>query len=447
MSQEHIPALLHEHTELGLSEAAACPWRRAEVKQVLRALGHGEPPRAIVVDGPRQVGKSVVLNHVLAEVQAQESGAYGARCDFTDPRLGTASLTDVADTAAALAAGRPVVVFLDEVHHVPEWGRELKFLLGRRGTHFVIADSCTATVQAVGRSEGPGRWQRLSMHPLSFPGFERLLAGSGLPVPSTPTGRHEECLRYLRTGGFPEHAPARGELVRGHHLLRQDVVMQAVRRDVAPLHGIRDGVGLERMLVALLANSGRQTSQAMTKIEGGPRAPTRRGWLLVLEDTGLLWLLPEYTRSEGRYARARSKVYAVDPGLVAACSTGVFGPSDLQLTGRLVETAVAQALRRRAERLGGRLTYYRPDQRGPEADFAVEEGARRILVEATASDGRSKVRPLARLAAGLCADAALVVALRHTEAAETVGGRTIRSVPLETFIDEVEGDDPWPGPE
>lgn len=415
------------------TEAAACPlpYERPLVDAVLARLRDASTWRAVVLDGPRQVGKSTALYQVLRHLRGHPGGA-ATYCNFTDPRLRGTTLLDVVQ-AVGVEPGREAATWflLDEVHHVPDWSRELKELVDRRAARFAVADSSATVIHAAGVEGGLGRWDRIAAHPLSFSEWLALQEAEGRRAPRAEPEVQEECRRYLLLGGFPEHAFA-PSLARVHERLRSDVGIQAVRHDIAPLRGIREVESLERLLVACLAGSGRQLNLSEAAELASTSRQTARHWVTALEETALLWSLPHLPSTDGAREKKAPKLYAADPGLVGAFSFAGTLDQQAQLVGRQVETSVAQALRRRAERAGGQLAWFR-DRRG-EIDFVLVERGRRVLLEATAGDGRDKVGALLRYGPRLRADELVVVAAARQQGEEVEADpERVKLVPLHAF--------------
>lgn len=418
------------------ADAAACPhdYERTLVDEIATRLEDATSWRAVVLDGPRQVGKSTALYQVLRRLQRHEAG-QAIYCNFTDPRLRGVGLRDVVE-AVLVEPKRANWFLFDEVHHVADWSRELKELVDRRTARFAVADS-SATVIHAGETEGGlGRWDRLAAHPLSFGEWLALQETQGRPLPATQIESKAECERFLAFGGFPEHTLA-SSVRRVHERLRADVGVQAVRHDIAPLRGIREVENLERLLVSFLAGSGRQLNYSESARTATTSPKTVRDWVTALRETALIWELRQMPSTDGVRVKKPPKLYAVDPGLVAAFSTATSLEQRAQLLGRQVETAVAQALRRCVQERGGHVFFFK-DGRG-EIDFVVTVDGRRILVEVEAGDGMGKIPAMVRYGGRLGASDRIVVAASRLAvgSAETSEG-PVSLQPLHRFLLQVE---------
>lgn len=440
---ESLRLLVNAATESAVAQANAFRYSRPVVDQILAAIEYRGPrSRAVLVDGPRQVGKTVALKQVLGRRRRPGAAETTWYCDFADPRLRSVRIRDVVEALVSPDGSKRALFLLDEVHYCPDWAADLRHFVDWDAARFVVADSAAAIVSSSVREEAVGRFFRLPMHPLTLCEWLDLRQAEGMAPARVALDKQEELLEYLLLGGFPEHIGKRGEVALAHERLRQDVVMQAIRNDVGPVHGLRDLSGLEALLTSRLARSGGQLNVEEARetmaTSGTKRAgQTARHWLRALQDTGLLWPLPEFSRSSGKFERIQPKMYAVDPALVAACSVPVLGTDDGGLLARQLETAVAQALRIYAEKHGGRATFYKRVSGKTsigEADFVYEEEKKCRLIEVTVGTGAKKPGRLMERAGEVRASWSGVVALRSEVAHSRFEGGSVPAIPVHDFL-------------
>jgi predicted AAA+ superfamily ATPase len=236
--------------------------------------------------------------------------------------------------------------------------------------------------------------------------------------------------RYLALGGFPEYARS-DDYPRVRERLRADIVERAILRDLAPL-GL-DLPRLKALFVYLVQESGGlfNASKRADDLSADRRSVSE--WLRRLEETALLVSLPQHQAHAAAQVRASPRVYAADPGLVAAFST-LAGRRE-GVRAKLFEAAVYRHLRDVARELGGNLFYYR-DHEGLELDFLLLAERSRVAVEVTSS-----ARPKGEKEAKLL-QAADRVGARHAvlvhggfvdEEESRRTGRLLR-LPLERFL-------------
>ncbi|HVT58776.1 MAG TPA: ATP-binding protein [Thermoanaerobaculia bacterium] len=344
--------------------------------------------RAVVVTGPRQVGKTVLLLQTADDLlSAGWPPANLTYFDFSDDRL-LADVTPrqlVAAQPEGVVPDHPRALLLDEINVVPRWDRWLKQAVDTgQGLRVVATGSAASWIRAGGQESGQGRWDELRLEGLSFREFLALHSSSGEQVEATFRRERGLIDRYLAVGGFPEHArqqvperPLAVELPEIFLRLREDIADRAIRRDLG-----RTGLDVERvrrLFAFLVENSGSifKAPERARDLGADPRSV--REWLERLTDTLLLVSLESYHKRAAARLRSQPKIYAADPGLVSA-----FSPAAQPERGRAFESAVFRHLRAAARELSADLCYFRTGD-GMELDFVLQTARERIGIEVKSS--------------------------------------------------------------
>ncbi|MEN8254914.1 MAG: AAA family ATPase [Verrucomicrobiota bacterium] len=172
----------------------------------------------ILVEGARQVGKSTLVSHVLAGMDAP-STAIDLEKDRKTARLidKTADFADfrvlMKDHCGLREDGG--ILFLDEAQECPVLARYVKsFKEDWPGVRVVLTGSSMHRLFGKDIRIPVGRTRSLCVFPFSFPEFLRCLGDTELAETihaapgSLPPSRHEHLLglynRYLHAGGYPE---------------------------------------------------------------------------------------------------------------------------------------------------------------------------------------------------------------------------------------------------
>jgi predicted AAA+ superfamily ATPase len=384
----------------------------------------------VVLVGPRQVGKTVLLLQVADELLA---GGWPAAnityFDFSDDRLsGEVSARDVAEVQPVGAADDiPQVLLLDEITRAHNWDLWLKQEVDAGGRRRILAtDSAASVLRRGGQESGLGRWDDVHLEPLSLREFARFYGPreTAEQVLQRIPNLHE---RYLALGGFPEHATS-DDPSEVRRRLRMDIVECAVLRDLAAF-----GVDLPRvkeLFVYLVEDSGAilNTDKRADDLRADPRSV--REWLRLLTETAMLVALPRHGSQASARLRARPKVYAADPGIVSAFALLAVG--DERVRAQQFEAAVFRHLRGVLEGLQGELAYYRAGDE-LEIDFVVEMPKGRLAVEVTSSRRLrgEKLEKFRRAGRRLKADRLLLV---HGGALEQEKLEEVTPVPLPRFL-------------
>lgn len=379
--------------------ARGYPVRRDLGSEILRRILRIDDRRATLLLGPRQVGKTVLLLQVADALLEQGWPPQNLTYfDFSDERItGEVSARDVVEAQPfGLSPDYPRVFLLDEIRGATSWDRWLKQAVDARIGRIVATDSAAGLLRAGAVESGQGRWDEIFIEGLAYREFVRLHAIPGEEDAEATLRRapnvHE---RYLALGGFPEYALSE-DFPEVRRRLRSDIAERAILRDLAGL-GV-DVARVKDLLVYLLQDSGAEFNAEARARDLGADARSVREWARLLADTLLVSPLERFTRNAAAGLRSKSKIFAADPGLVAA-----FAPLPVQdpaVRARAFESAVFRHLREAARELEGKLTYFR-HRENLEIDFVLEDKDRLVAVEVTSSlrlraDKAERLRQAAR---------------------------------------------------
>jgi len=410
--------------------------RRAMFETLYAAIGSAQQNRAQVLLGPRQVGKSTLLLQIVGKLlEAEVAPSNITFFDFSDDRLAPRTVSPrevVALAAPGVAPNAPRYFLFDEITWAkPGWDRWLKQAVDadrRAGTRpasrYVLSSSSASLLLDASLESGQGRWDNHLLEGMTFSEYERL----------SPTKGPELVLSYLRTSGYPgqfwedDRALARKRL-------REDISDRAILHDLL-MHKV-DVARVKTLFTFLIQTSGSHWD-AETRgrdLDADPRTVSQ--WLRLLEQTGLVTVLPRWTPGKAGKAgkaatelRAHPKVFASDHGLVLAFAANA--SEDPQVQGRVFETVVYRHLRSlRDDGVG--LTYFRADDRR-EIDFVTSLGGDRIGIEVTSAktvDGE-KIAKVAAAGTSLRAKRLVVV---HGGLLEGIR-QNIRLIPLHRFLSD-----------
>lgn len=378
--------------------AHAPSFTRSVYRECVTLLREKTLRRAIMLRGPRRVGKSTVLRQ-LAQTAVQEK-FYPAKnvlyMSLDDAFLGSVSLGEVVAMYRRLTRTSKgnVLLLLDEIQDSPQWELELKQLVDHHPDVRVFATG-SASIEA--RPGVPdrlvGRIHQVDVLPLSFyeflalrgelPDFEALG-----PIPQAHTlssliklpkaAREDIAFRlmpieetfsdYLIRGGFPEAAQI-DDMLKAQELVRDDIVDRVVRRDLPALFGIRDVDKLMRVFLYLCMHSGSivETSAISSALETS--AQTVNSLVSALEAAFLAVKLPPHRATGKKQLKPRHKYYLPDAGLFSAVMMRgedvLTNPAEL---GLLAETAIVRHMRCYAALSGSHVTYWRDAKTQREVD-------------------------------------------------------------------------------
>jgi hypothetical protein len=339
------------------SERKAWP-RRAYFAPFMQLVEAVEVPRAIVLIGPRRVGKTVMLAHaVQALLDAGVVGNTILYVSLDTPLYSGRSLESLVRTFIELhrhGNEQRLWVFFDEIQYLKDWEVHLKSLVDTfRHIRFVASGSAAAALRMKSRESGAGRFTDFMLPPLTFAEYlnfagreEHLIAEESVEAGRAPAYRarsidalNAEFVNYLNYGGFPEAVMNPAVRENPARFLRQDIVDKVLLKDLPSLYGIGDTQELNRFFNVLAYNTGDEVSPDGLHKHTGITKQKLQEYLEYLEAAFLIKRVHRVDDTARRMKRVRTfKIYLTNPSIRAALF-GYVSPNDAAM-GALAETAV-----------------------------------------------------------------------------------------------------------
>jgi predicted AAA+ superfamily ATPase len=340
-------------------DAEEAHWpRRAYFPQFAGLVLDADVRRAVVLIGPRRVGKTVMLKHLVAQLLAQQvAGTQILFMSLDTPLYSGRSLESLVQMFADLhqhPRGKSLWVLFDEVQYLKDWEVHLKSLVDSYPhIRFVASGSAAAALRMKSRESGAGRFTEFILPPLTFAenlrfaGQEDSLIRQADPIADrAPTylapdidGLNAEFVNYLNYGGFPEAVMNPAVRANPERFLRQDIVDKVLLKDLPSLYGIGDTQELNRFFNVLAFNTGNELGLEDLSQHAGIAKAKLTDYLEYLEAAYLIRRVHRIDDNALRMQRARTfKVYLTNPAIRAALFGMVRADDDAM--GNLAETAV-----------------------------------------------------------------------------------------------------------
>jgi predicted AAA+ superfamily ATPase len=308
------------------------------------------PVRSFFLFGMRGVGKSTWARSHFPDAPRFDLLDEGLYQDLLrDPRRFGDELRRIPDRSW---------VVVDEVQRIPSLLNEVHRHIEEKGLRFVLLGSSARKLKQAGTNLLAGRALRRVMFPL-------------LPNELGDDFRLDEALRY---GTLPvllqDEERAEGLESYVQLYLKEEIQAEALVRNLP---------GFARFLPVAALFHGQVLNVASLARDAGVARTTVTGYLEILADTHLAWLLPAY---EGRLRvreRQHPKLYWVDPGVVRGVKREFHVPGEAE-RGTLLEGWVATLLKASAEQGYGAkrpadgLFYWAAGDGGVEVDFLIRRG-------------------------------------------------------------------------
>lgn len=326
--------------------------------------------RAVVLIGPRRVGKTVMLRQfVQGLLDAEARGIDILYLSLDTPLYEGRSLESLLRLFMDIHGHREgalLWVLFDEIQYLKDWEIHLKSLVDSYPfVRFVAGGSAAAALKMKSRESGAGRFTEFILPPLTFAEFLdfthredsliRVDAQGDNPVTGFACtdieALNREFVDYLNHGGFPESVMNPAVRANPARFLRQDVVDKVLLKDLPSLYGIADTQGLNRFFNVLAFNTGNELGLESLASHSGIGKQRLLDYLEYLEASYLIRRVHRIDDNAQRLLRARTfKVYLTNPSIRAALFSAVTG--DDEAIGNLAETAIWSQWLHRPEILG-----------------------------------------------------------------------------------------------
>ena len=375
------------------------PFRRLAFEACRGYLNNLQLKRAVLLSGPRRVGKTTVLQQMAHAMVNQGTDAKSILYLSLDhPLLKLLSLREILSLyhEAVYPADRPGVLLLDEIQYAAQWATEIKLMVDHQPQYRILATGSASVVHRDKLAEsGVGRWITVPIPTLSF--FEFVQIRQEVPAGMAPDLRVNDLFRfgsgdlmslveklrplqplfhrYLLVGGFPETA-LQENIDLSQRLLREDLVERVLKRDMTALFGVRNINELEKLFIYLCLNSGGILAQRACAQALETTTATVANHLALLEQANLIYRLPPSGLGGKKVLKARHKYYLVD----AALRNAVLLRSEEILSrpeemGTIVETTVLRHLYAYYYRDTPEISYWRDAATHKEVDIIVKSPA------------------------------------------------------------------------
>jgi predicted AAA+ superfamily ATPase len=317
---------------------------------------------ALLVTGPRQVGKSSLLRHLF-------------------PDAGYISFDDRATAAEALNNPKaffdrlPAKCILDEVQYVPEIFRDLKMQIdlhrNDRSRIFLLTGSQKFSLMKNAAESLAGRISIFELQSLS---------AAELRLANLPTGQ------LPHRGGYPELWIDQTQSARKFY---GDYINTYLERDVRSVLQVGSLRDFDRCLRSLALRVGSLINFSDIAKDVGVSANTAKAWIGVLEASGIIHLLEPFFDNQNKRLIKSPKVYFCDNGLL--CYLLQLNDQDDWRThlmaGKIWENFVFTELLCQTKLNGlDRSLFFWREKGGREIDFLIERSNGVLLIDAKLSE-------------------------------------------------------------
>lgn len=315
--------------------------------------------RAVVLMGPRRIGKTVMLFHLIQNLI--DNGIRPLQTCYLsieNPIYTGLSLEELFLYYLELTGQKPtdeLYIIFDEIQYLKNWEIHLKSLVDSyHSIKFIVSGSAAAALKLKSAESGAGRFTDFMLPPLTFHEYIDLKGLSGLISVIEKTwngiGRNyyhtddiekfnKHFIDYINFGGYPEVSLSEEIQADAGRYIRNDIIDKVLLRDLPSLYGIQDVQELNSLFTMIAYNSGNEFSFEELSINSGVAKNTIKRYIEYLEAAFLIKVVNRLDINAKKFKRATSfKIYLTNPSL----RTALFSPigKEDDFIGNMVETAI-----------------------------------------------------------------------------------------------------------
>lgn len=265
--------------------------------------------KAILLTGPRQVGKSTLYKHLFSNVN---------QVTFDDDLL----LAQAEEDMNLFLLNNPCPLMIDEVQKCPSIFNKLKIILDntdKYGNFYLTGSQKLQLMEGVSESLA-GRVSVVELEGLSLREIKGISFNRHfIPMEAYIREREKSLKEYrqglwetIHRGSYPElYANPEREWVDFY----QSYVKTYLERDVNKLIKAKNHLTFVKFLTCVAARTGQVINYANISSEIGVSEITVKEWISILEKSGIIYILKPYTSSVLNRAIRTPKLYFRDTGL------------------------------------------------------------------------------------------------------------------------------------
>lgn len=356
-------------------------FQRPHLKELIKRIK--EPRKLLqVVMGPRQVGKTTLVNQLAEEIHIQ---TYFVSADAVASSDG-AWLTREWETARqrmVINESAEFLLIIDEIQKISNWSETIKLLWDtdsreKRPLKVILLGSSRLLLQQGLTESLAGRFETTYMSHWSFSEMNKAF--------------HWTLDQYIWFGGYPGSGDMIGNEERWKNYISQSLIETSISKDILMLTRVNKPALMRRLFELGCVYSGQILSftKILGQLQDAGNTVTLAHYLELLDTAGLLGGIEKYAGDIIRKRGSSPKFQVHNTALISAQRNEFFEDvkNDPKEWGRIVESSIGAHLVNSSLTGGFKVYYWREGNN--EVDFVLERRGKMIGLEVKSGDGQNR---------------------------------------------------------
>lgn len=331
--------------------------------------------KIVIVYGPRQVGKTTLVQEILAGIPVKKIEINADQIKYHDI-LSSRDLTKMQNLI-----GDNELIFIDEAQNISNIGINLKILYDSLPDLKIIVTG-SSSFDLANQIQEPltGRTKTYRLYPIAVQELSRMY---------TPFEIKDQLENYLTYGMYPEILQLSGDQAKRAHL--QELTSSYLYKDVLQLSNIKHSDKIYKLLKLLAFQAGSLVSLHELGKSLEMSHETVSSYIDLLEKGFIVFRLSGFSRNLRKEVTKMNKIYFYDTGIRNALLENFNQPAYRHDLGSLWENFLIAERRKKIEydRLYGSCYFWRTYS-GAELDYVEERDGRLHGYEIKWKPGKGK---------------------------------------------------------
>lgn len=314
-------------------------------------ISNEEVNRAVVLMGPRRVGKTVMVHQAIAKLINKgvkpERVLYVPLDNPLYIGLPLEKILLLFIELKGINRNEHAYLFFDEIQYLKDWEKHLKSLVDSYPQcRFVATGSAAAALKLKSDESGAGRFTDFALPPLTFYEYIKFLDKEKTFfimdsfIIEKIEDFNKEFLNYINFGGYPEAVFSEEIRKDPSRFIRNDIIDKVLLRDLPSLYGVSDIRELNKLFMMLAHNTGQEIDLQGLSQDSNLAKGTISRYLEYLEAAFLIRRIRRVDKNARKFKREyKFKMYLTNASMYSALF-GTVNRENTPVLGKLAETAV-----------------------------------------------------------------------------------------------------------